>query len=593
MDKITIESNNVGVENINGTIAVKNGVVIVRNPKGNGEYAKVIAGDGGRLCVNGNKVSSWTIVKETDEIEYTREAVKGKRNINIKTNEDETEASITIYYEAGLEYKIKDSKENIELTLELDEVKSDLPPLYKAKEVIEHLQKNRIIFGIDREKIKLVETDREIKDLCIARSIKQVEPVEDKVIVILERKTGYENVDSLKKIDYKNIISIQSVKIGDVIAEIIKGSIGKDGITIYGKKIKCNSMKKLKIKIGNGCVLQGNKIIATIDGKVCSANNNFKVNKLHNVSGDVDIKSGNINFPGDVVVSGKVTEGMSVIASSLIVSEGAFKTNIEVSESATILGNIFDSKIKVGGQVLDNKNTIENLELLKEELESLLKNIAYLRSKNLIDSKIADGYLIKTLIESKFKAIPKLCTPIILSKFTSVEENLKLITMIKSKLIGLGPASIKSYKEIIEIIEEINNEIENLEIEDSISSDLTIEYCQEGEIEALGDISIIGKGSYTSQIFAKGKIEFTSGDSVCRGGHLKAGELIKVNAVGSRSGVVTELEVEKNGHIYAEIAYHNTVFIVGTRKGSIKENAKDVHVYTDKSGELVIDKLCL
>ncbi|MGL5084131.1 MAG: hypothetical protein ACRC68_00130 [Clostridium sp.] len=53
------------------------------------------------------------------------------------------------------------------------------------------------------------------------------------------------------------------------------------------------------------------------------------------------------------------------------------------------------------------------------------------------------------------------------------------------------------------------------------------------------------------------------------------------------------MEVEKNGHIYAEIAYQNTVFIVWKRKSSIIENAKDVHAYIDKNGEVVIDKLRL
>ncbi|MGL5084130.1 MAG: flagellar assembly protein A [Clostridium sp.] len=102
----------------------------------------------------------------------------------------------------------------------------------------------------------------------------------------------------MKKIDYKNIFSIQSVKIGDTIAEIIKGSIGKDGITIYAKNIKCKPMKNLKVKIGNKCVLQGSKIVATIDEKASTSNNNFKVNKLHNVNGDVDIKSGNVSIIG-------------------------------------------------------------------------------------------------------------------------------------------------------------------------------------------------------------------------------------------------------------------------------------------------------
>lgn len=593
MSKVGSEINGGSNANLNGNIEVRDGIIRVKNPQGNGEYAEVTGDGTGSLYVNGKRVSTSTIVKENDEILYTRDEVKGKRIIDIRTNEDKTEANISISYEAAFRYKLKDSAICKSLILELDEVEAELPPIYRAREVEEYLQKNRIIFGINRERLKEVEKNREIKDLCIVKSVKAIDPVPDKVLIKINRQNGYENEESMKKIDYKNIISFQSVKIGDVIAEIIKGSIGKDGITVYAKKIKCKPMKKLNFKVGNGCELKGNKIIATIDGKVSTSKNNFKVNKLHIVNGDVDIKSGNINFPGYVTVKGKVTEGMSVVANSLEVAEGAFKTNIQTTESSVIHGNIFDSQIRIGGQGLDNKNTIENLRLLKEELESLVKNIVYLKSKNLVDAKITDGYLIKTLMESKYKTIPKLCVPILSQDGTSDGENAKLISLVRSRLIGLCPSCIRSYTEVEEIIEEINNKIENLEIEDSINSDLTMEYCQESKIDVTGDVLIIGKGSYTSEIFAKRKIEFVSEDSVCRGGHLKAEELIKVNAVGSRSGVVTELEVGKDGHIYAEIAYHNTVFKVGKRRGSVEEDAKDVHVYTDKTGELVIDKLYL
>ncbi|MBU3109083.1 flagellar assembly protein A [Clostridium gasigenes] len=581
------------IENLNGTVEVKNGKIIVKNPIGSGEYAKVISNNDCKLLVNGKKISETSIVKENDEIVFDREEIKGKRHINIKTNVDNTEARVSINYETGFRYEIKDAVENNVLTLEHNEVSGELPPLFTVTEIINYLHENKIIMGIKQEEIKLIEQNRDIKDFCVAASTPAEEPVQDKIKFVYNANKDEEDIDTMRKIDYKNKIFIESVKKGDVIAEIIKGSLGKEGISIYGKKIKNKPVKALKFKVGSGCSLEENKILATIDGKISVGKNIFQVNKLHTVNGDVDIKSGNINFHGDVKVNGKVTEGMNIVANSINVVGGTFKANIKVSDSSIILGNTVNTQIKIGGQDLLKQKKAQELLLLKEQLQSLLENIIFLKEKKLIDENLTDGYLVKTLIESKYKTIPKNCTAIIGIELANLDGKSELISIIRKKLIGVGPINIKKYTEIEEIIEVLNNEMELLEIENTLSKDLIIEYCQEADIEVIGNVSIVGKGSYISKIFAMGNIEFTGEKSQCKGGHLKADELIKVNIVGNEVGVGTKLQVEKNGHIYADVAYENTIFIVGKRKHVLLKDAKDVHVYNDKNGEIIVDKLYL
>ena len=62
----------------------------------------------------------------------------------------------------------------------------------------------------------------------------------------------------MENIDYKNIISIESVKKGDIIAEIIRGRIGKDWVSIYNKKIKTTPYKEKKFRIASGCKIEEN-----------------------------------------------------------------------------------------------------------------------------------------------------------------------------------------------------------------------------------------------------------------------------------------------------------------------------------------------
>lgn len=60
----------------------------------------------------------------------------------------------------------------------------------------------------------------------------------------------------MENIDYKNIISVKSVKKGDIIAEIIRGRIGKYGVSIYNKKIKTTPYKEKNFRIGSGCKIE-------------------------------------------------------------------------------------------------------------------------------------------------------------------------------------------------------------------------------------------------------------------------------------------------------------------------------------------------
>jgi len=53
---------------------------------------------------------------------------------------------------------------------------------------------------------------------------------------------------------------------------------------------------------------------------------------------------------------------------------------------------------------------------------------------------------------------------------------------------------------------------------------------------------------------------------------------------------MTEVIVGKEGHIYCDMAYLNTKFIVGNMETIVDETCKSVHVYIDKNRDLIVDK---
>ena len=78
--------------------------------------------------------------------------------------------------------------------------------------------------------------------------------------------------------------------------------------------------------------------------------------------------------------------------------------------------------------------------------------------------------------------------------------------------------------------------------------------------------------------------------SAVRGGSISARERISCITVGSPGGVVTRLEVEKEGEILVEKSYQNTHFILGEKEMLLDIPSKKVHAYIGKDGLVNIDK---
>ena len=581
-------------ESKDGSISVEKGEIIVKNPINKGEYAIISPASKGSLFINGKKVNSPTTVKEEDKIEFKEENILAKREISFTYNEDKTEGYISINYLKGINHTLKDLKKSKNLTLDIEEREGEYPPIVTKREIQEELLKVGITFGIDEEALELITKNREIEKVLIAKGIKAKPPIDDKIMIFFKNEKKSYDSESVEQIDYRNFKTITSVKANELIAEIIKGKNGVDGKNIFSKTIFGKPKKNKIFSTGYGARIKDNFIYSTIDGKPKFNKNTFVVEPIYILNKDVTIETGNIKFPSNVEVNGKVNEGMEVISGSgVFIRGGVFSAEIEAKSSSKVLGNIVDSRIRVGGSNIVKVNRIKYLKILEDNLKVLISNTKYIKVNNLVEKDLIDGIIIKSLIETKLKDMNKTLVKIILFSKQDNCYNSEVATLIKSKLLGFAPSKIQDVSELEEIADKVKEELDELERDSIVLSDLTIEYAQESNINVLGNIHIIGKGLFTSTLYASDSIIFNYKNSVCRGGHLKAGKLIKVFTVGSESGVITSLEVDKSGEIYASIAYHNTTFIIGNKKYILDKPSKNIHIYIDKEGSLAVDKLLL
>ncbi|MDP4176939.1 MAG: FapA family protein [Bacillota bacterium] len=587
-----------------GTVKVADGRIIIKNPKENGKAAVIRVSSGIEVTMNSMKVNNDTNVYEDSEIKVVFPETNPARNMNIKINEDRTSSYLSISYEPKKLFKLKDKEESNEIYLESEISEEIWPKAYTSSEIKNELTKNGIIYGFIEENIKRCEDQKGVNNILAAQSDECINDEDDKIIIKFQTENKIENlfVDDKGKIDFKSIGVINSVCKNQILAERVPGRIGHNGKSIFGKETIHKEGKKIKLNVGEGCTLKDeNTVVALREGKPLFKNNKFYVYEFHNVSGDVDLTTGNVKFIGDVVISGDVKEGMKVESgNSIKIEKNIQQSEIIAKGNIEIKGNIITSTVIAGGENVQILNQIKIISSINSILKEIINNIEEIKKFNLLGYDTGDGKIIKLLIEQKYKELPRMCLTYItlcsIIKFAyDVNDKVysEIISLMKEKIIGLGPLNIKNYGELDEIISLIDKEITNLRSIISLPVNIVMSYCQESIIKSSGNITIIGKGVYVSDVTASDSICFTESNSIVRGGRLNAENTIKCRVVGTTSGVETELIVGEKGNIYSDIVYPNTKFIVGKKEYIVDKAGKNIHAYNDEEGCLVVDMLTL
>ncbi|MCI1477756.1 MAG: FapA family protein [Clostridium beijerinckii] len=572
---------------------IESGKIIITESKNKDEIITIKTCPGVILIINGQKCDGITPVTSQDKIEYKFEESEPIRSINISITDDKMEAYVDIKSIPAHIYELIDQEYQKNLIMKKKNIDNKYPPKYTAKELKELLYSKGIKYGIIEKELESICNEYNVEKKLVAKGVAAVDDIPDEIQVLFkdsEELIHYK--DSEERVDYRNRFSIANVKIGDSIGRIIPGSLGNDGQDIYGVPVKRKTFKKAGVRIGEGCKLENNGIIATSEGKPTYKGNTFIVNKLYKVD-QVDLESGNIDFVGNVEVVGNVLEAMEVKAGNeLHVGKNVESAILRSSGEIFIGGNILNSTVTAGRENVGKKQYLESLRGLFSIIRDLVDSTKQVKEHNLLGSK-KDGEIVKILIENKFKSLPKTCRSILNYNMSEGIQHSDVTTFIINKLLGIGPLKINDINEFDifkELLEEEICEIEDLMV---IPTNIHLAYAQGSTIEASGSVFITGKGQYTCNIIALENIEFTSEKSVCRGGTLSAGSEIKLKTVGSVAGVSTVLKVSKKGRITADIAYNNTIFCFGEKQIMLEVSSKNVEAYIDKTGEITIDKFIL
>ncbi|NMM61255.1 DUF342 domain-containing protein [Clostridium sp. P21] len=596
-ENVQINDEELYIDKKDGTVKILNGKVVVKNPEEGGAPASIAVSDSIKVIVDGEEVKGKKEVFKENKIEVFFPEGKAYRELKINLSDDLMEAYASIVYKPENVFKLKDCEETTMAVLKTEVVKQNFPPKYKVEELKQELNNNNVVYGIIEENLRSC-VENPCKNYLVAKGDQIQNGKDDFVEVKFQTDADLKKLkeDKVGNIDFKSIGSVAAVEKGDLIAERHPGDGGKDGCDVAGKIKKHKPGKKLKLKAGEGCTTSDNLIFSTRSGKPCVKSNTFYVYQVHEIRSDVDLKTGNIKFMGDIIVYGSVKEGMQIeCGNSLIIEKDVERADIKSIGDISVKGNVIAGKIFAGGEDVAKIKCIKDLQTFKETLTNLISAVEEIRKFNLLGPDKKDGEIIKILIENKFKTFSKLCINVVadLNMQRGDYDEEGLVKLIRTKLIGIAPVSIEHYSILRKIIEAVEEKLVILNNDLSIPVNVKLSYCQDSNVQSSGDIVISGKGEYISNIAANGSIYFMQERSVARGGSLNAKDEIKCRIVGSTAGVSTKLKVEKSGHIWIDEAYQNTIFLVGNREYILDTPSRGVHAYLDSSGDIVVDKLKL
>ncbi|MDR3000080.1 MAG: FapA family protein [Fibromonadaceae bacterium] len=203
------------------------------------------------------------------------------------------------------------------------------------------LLEKSVVYGIDYDTIaEILSKDIYGQDFIIATATPPIagkDAILEEVIQIDPDAKPFLNEDGTA--DYRKWGNIRQIKEGEVICTRVPPTPGIPGISVFGYPLSPTPGEDFALPIGLNTRIKDNetKLVAAINGFLYRDGRDICVGGVYIIKGDVDYKTGNIEYHGDVLVRGSVMADFSVVANGNISVEGS----VESAHLESKTGNIF------------------------------------------------------------------------------------------------------------------------------------------------------------------------------------------------------------------------------------------------------------
>lgn len=578
---------------VDGKVGIRNGKFLISPPKGIGKFPVVVPCPGVVLLVNGVRCMNPTVVVPSDEINcFVEETETENLPWKVEISPDGLKAYLTVFPHMKVRRRLRDAEPVQRLEIMVEEWCEPLPEP-SLDEVLAALAEKGIVYGLKEEEIKRAVVEKKGEPVLVAEG-KAPMPGQDGYLDFLYLRSGAKkHYDEQGKIDFREVSREETVEAGEVVARVVEPVPGRPGMTVTGKEIPVKEPKPFHFRLGKGVVQVEDKIVATLGGRPRIIGSVVEVLPVLVVQGDVALDTGNIRFPGDVVVKGGVRPGMKVVADGLVEVWGPVeKAEIVARDGVIILSSVFSSRVRAGGGIAEisrvlpvAKQILNDLEVLKDAVEQVNARLEMRREM------VEMGRVVEILVERKFKRLP-----------ARVKE---LIDLAQEKGLNLKEDELKMFREIADLVlypifhagdagtERVAGIVEHLrrwvadgEEKMKKKAEVYLKYALNSEIFATGSITVDGQGCYNTLLSSGDRVRVQGEKGVFRGGEIFAAQDVYVKELGSRGGSTTRVHVPAGRKVMCAKVVGNTLIAVGRRSIRLDEPVGPLAVYQDKEGNI-------
>lgn len=114
------------------------------------------------------------------------------------------------------------------------------------------------------------------------------------------------------RVDYKAVSPYVIVRRGEELGRIEQEMIGTDGLGVNNKPLQRPVAAVLKLEPGKNIEIRDNEVYSLKSGLFQVRGKVFSVEETLEITGEVGYRTGNINFPGNLVLAGEVKDGFRI-----------------------------------------------------------------------------------------------------------------------------------------------------------------------------------------------------------------------------------------------------------------------------------------
>ncbi|MDR2071751.1 MAG: FapA family protein [Treponema sp.] len=157
------------------------------------------------------------------------------------------------------------------------------------------------------------------------------------------------------RVDYREYSPFIIVKQNQVLAKLRPRKVGQDGKNVHGAMVPYKVIKPEGVEAGENTRFDGKFLIAEINGQLVQVNRVMNVRDSLVIKGAVDYATGNIVFPGDVIIDGPVCDGFKIYAGGSVTIKQTFDvTDVITKADLNVAGGIIGrgrALVKAGGNL--------------------------------------------------------------------------------------------------------------------------------------------------------------------------------------------------------------------------------------------------